>query len=123
MSNQAPGGRRRKSGLLLLTTLVLACALLIAACGDSDDDSSTTASAGGTGGEATLTQTSQPDFLDPALSYTVNGWEPMWIVYTPLLTYNHEEGAAGSELVPGLAEDLPEVSEDSLTYTLQLRDG
>ena len=100
MSNQAPGGRRRKSGLLLLTTLVLACALLIAACGDSDDDSSTTASAGGTGGEATLTQTSQPDFLDPALSYTVNGWEPMWIVYTPLLTYNHEEGAAGVKRTP-----------------------
>ncbi len=123
MSTQAPGGRRRKSGLLLLTTLVLACALLVAACGDSGSDSSTTSSAGGTGGEATLTQSSQPDFLDPALSYTVNGWEPMWIVYTPLLTYNHEEGTAGSELVPGLAEALPEVSEDGLTYTLTLRDG
>lgn len=123
MSTQESGeGRRRKSRLLLLTTLVLTCALLIAACGDSGD-STTTASGSGAGGEATLTQTSQPDFLDPALSYTVNGWEPMWIVYTPLLTYNHEEGESGSELVPGLAEALPEVSEDSLTYTFKLRDG
>ena len=36
----------------------------------------------------------------------------MWLVYTPLLTYAHEEGEAGAELIPGLAEDLPEVSED-----------
>ena len=47
----------------------------------------------------------------------------MWLVYTPLLTYPHEEGAAGIELIPGLAEDLPEVSADGLTYTFQLRDG
>lgn len=71
----------------------------------------------------TLAQTSQPDFLDPALSYTVNGWEPMWIVYTPLLTYAHEEGEAGTELIPGLAEDLPEVSEDGREYKFQLREG
>ena len=75
------------------------------------------------GGEITISQTSQPDFLDPALTYTVNGIEPLWLVYTPLLTYRHEEGQAGTELIPGLAEDLPEISEDGLTYTLKLRDG
>jgi len=101
--------------------------LFVAACGD-DDESGDTASNTSTdtgdlieGGEMQLAQTSQPDFLDPALSYTVNGWEAMWIVYTPLLTYAHEEGPA--QLIPGLAEDLPEVSEDGKTYTLTLRDG
>ncbi len=75
------------------------------------------------GGEITIAQTSQPDYLDPALSYTVNGIEPLWLVYTPLLTYAHEEGEAGTELIPGLAEDLPEISEDGLEYKFQLRDG
>ena len=42
----------------------------------------------------------------------MNGIEPLWLVYTPLLTYPHVEGEAGAELIPGLAEDLPEVSED-----------
>ena len=71
----------------------------------------------------TIAQTSQPDYLDPALTYTVNGIEPLWLVYTPLLTYPHVEGQAGAELIPGLAEDLPEISADGKTYTLTLRDG
>lgn len=111
--------RARRRGAALLSILVAAGASFgIAACGSDDEDVATQE-----GGEITISQTSQPDFLDPALSYTVNGWEPMWIVYTPLLTYAHEEGAAGSELIPGLAEDLPEVSEDGLTYELTLREG
>jgi peptide/nickel transport system substrate-binding protein len=72
-------------------------------------------------GEITISQTSQPDHLDPALSFSINGLEPMWLVYTPLLTYRHAEGAEGAELIPGLATDLPEVSADGLTYTLELR--
>ena len=108
---------------LLAALMVAVAAIAIAACGsDSDSDSSSSGELI-EGGEMTLAQTSQPDFLDPALSYTVNGWEPMWLVYTPLLTYAHEEGDGGSELIPGLAEDLPEVSEDGRTYTFQLRDG
>ncbi len=107
---------------VLAAALIVAASLAIAACGsDSSSDSS-----GGEpieGGEITISQTSQPDYLDPALSYTVNGWEPMWLVYTPLLTYAHEEGTAGAEVIPGLAEDLPEISEDKKTYTLTLRDG
>jgi peptide/nickel transport system substrate-binding protein len=49
--------------------------------------------------------------------------EPLWLVYTPLLTYRHEDGEAGTELIPGLAEDLPEVSDGGLTYKLRLREG
>ncbi len=115
----------RVSPLKMALTLVagIVIAVFAAACGSSDDTDSTGATAGSTGGEATLSQTSQPDYLDPALSYTVNGWEPMWIVYTPLYTYAHEEGEAGAEVIPGLAEDLPEISEDDLTYKMTLRDG
>jgi peptide/nickel transport system substrate-binding protein len=106
-----------KRGIVAL--IAVGIVIFIAACGDDDDDGGAAAE----GGEITISQTSQPDFLDPALTYTVNGTEPLWLVYTPLLTYRHEEGAAGAELIPGLAQDLPEISKDGLTYTLTLRDG
>ncbi len=104
---------RSVPGLAILAAITMT----FASCGSDDDEESSG------GGSATIAQLAQPDALDPALSYTVNGWEPMWLVYTPLLTYAHEEGTAGSELIPGLAEDLPEVSADGKTYTFQLRDG
>ena len=44
-----------------------------------------------------VTTERNPDFLDPALSYTVNGWEPMWLVYTPPVTYKRAEGEEGTE--------------------------
>src|SRR5918998_4500994 len=109
--------------------LLLACLSLfvIAACGDDDDGGGGDGGSGSgeaqKGGSITISQTSQPDYMDPALTYTVNGIEPLWLVYTPLLTYAREEGAAGSKLIPGLAEDLPEISEDGLTYKLTLRKG
>ena len=60
--------------------------------------------------------------MDPALTYTVNGIEPLWLVYTPLITYAREEGQAGAKLIPGLAEDLPDISADGKTYKLKLRE-
>src|SRR5687767_14838610 len=114
----------RRALVLLVACLSL---FVIAACGDDDDDggSSSSGSSGEAkkGGSITISQTSQPDYLDPALMYTVNAIEPSWLVYTPLITYAHEEGAAGSKLIPGLAEDLPEISEDGTTYKLKLRSG
>jgi peptide/nickel transport system substrate-binding protein len=106
----------KKLGAVLAISGLAVLALGLSSCGSDD---------GGTaeGGSITISQTSQPDFLDPALSYTLNGWEPMWLVYTPLLTYRHEEGEAGSELIPGLAEAMPKVSDGGKTYELTLRDG
>ena len=121
MNRNEDGRGRRLKPYAVLAALVLAASATLAACGGDDDDDGGAAAA--EGGEVTISQTSQPDYLDPALSYTVNGIEPLWLVYTPLLTYPHVEGAAGAELIPGLAEDLPEISADGKTYTLTLRDG
>ncbi len=118
---------------LLGLMAVLVLALGVAACGGDDDDGgngggNTTAQDGGaqggtTGGTAKMNLTSFPDYMDPALAYTLEGWNSMWTVYTPLLSYRHEEGAAGAELIPGLAEALPEISNGGKTYTLKLRQG
>ena len=62
---------------------------------------------GKSGGSITISQTSQPDHLDPALIYTVNAIEPSWLVYTPLITYPHKRRMKDAELIPGLAEELP----------------
>jgi len=119
------------SRLLMTVIAMLGVSVLLAACGGDDDDggdAGTTAQEGGggggkEGGEITISQTSQPDYLDPALSYTVNGWEPMWNVYLSLLTYRHEEGEAGAELVPGVAAEMPEVTNGGKTYKFTLRKG
>jgi peptide/nickel transport system substrate-binding protein len=115
---------------LLVLALTLSLASFVAACGSDDKGGSDSSKSGGgdaasgkTGGSAKAALTSYPDFMDPALSYTQEGWQTLWTVYTGLLTYNHKEGADGSELIPGLAEAMPEVSPDGKTYTLKLRDG
>ena len=96
-------------------------ATTLVACGDSESDSG--GGSASKGGAITIAQTSQPDFLDPALGYTVNAWEPMWIVYTPLMTYKHADGAEGSKLIPGLAEAEPKISDGGKTYEFTLRKG
>lgn len=97
-------------------------------CADSDDGEQSGPTRGLTGdvkqgGSVRIAHTEQPDSLDPALSYSANAWEALWLVYTPLLTYRHAEGERGAELIPGLAERLPEVSADGRTYRLRLRRG
>jgi peptide/nickel transport system substrate-binding protein len=116
-------------GKLSRRALVLLLALLsmsvVAACGDDDDGGDGDGGGGEatSGGSITISETSQPDFLDPALTYTVNGVEPLWLVYTPLITYPRKEGQEGAELIPGLAEEMPTISEDGTTYELTLREG
>jgi peptide/nickel transport system substrate-binding protein len=70
-----------------------------------------------------ITYSSFPDYMDPQLSYTAEGWQAMSEVYIPLLTYKHGEGAEGSEVVPGLAKEMPKVTNGGKTYTLFLRPG
>lgn len=103
----------RRLGVLIA---VVCAAPVMAACGSSSEG-------GASGGDITIAQSSQPDFLDPALSYTVNGWEPQWLVYTPPVTYRHEEGEAGTQLIPGVADAIPKVSNGGKTYTFTLRKG
>jgi peptide/nickel transport system substrate-binding protein len=105
----------RKLGLVLLTLcLVAGSALGLAACGGSS---------GKEGGTLTGSYASFPDYLDPGLSYTVEGWTAMYDTYLPLLTYAHANGAAGSKVVPALAESLPKITNGGKTYALTLRKG
>ena len=98
---------------LIVVVIALLAGLGLTACGGEEEPASA----------ITIAQSAQPDSLDPAVAFEVDALEPIWLVYTPLLTYRRAEGTEGSELIAGLASDLPEVSEDGRTYTLTLRKG
>ena len=71
------------------------------------------------GGVITIAYGARPDSLDPALASTPSAREALWLVYTPPLTYRR----AGTELVPGLAERIPKVSDEGRSYTFTFRKG
>ena len=108
--------RRSQAALAFLG--IAAVALGLASCGSSSGSTS-----GKEGGTLHGTYAAFPDALDPALARTVEAWTAMYDTYLPLLTYAHENGQAGSKVVPALAESLPKISGDGKTYTLTLRKG
>ncbi len=118
----------RNKGRRLVIVLFVVAALVTAACGT-----------GGDGGPAPTGQgkiqqggiwnAEAEDFgfvggFDPTGEYLGTAWAYFSnLLVRTLVTYPHQAGAAGAELVPDLAEDLPEVSDDGLTYTFTLKDG
>src|SRR5204862_7167228 len=96
----------------LLSATVWASAVM-AGCGGGGE--------GRAGGQITILQSVFPDYLDPALSFTAEGWQPLTQVYPGLLTFRHASGRAGATVEPALARSLPRVSADGLTYRLVLR--
>jgi peptide/nickel transport system substrate-binding protein len=110
-----------------VTALIVSAAVLsfgLVSCGGGGDGGSGAGGGGGKeGGILNATYASFPDYMDPALSYTAEGWTAMGEVYIPLLTYKHAEGKEGSEVVPGLAKEMPKISNGGKTYTLFLRPG
>jgi peptide/nickel transport system substrate-binding protein len=113
--------------------LVVGVALLAAACGGGGKKAASTAATTGTSAGGSVQMKTFPefkivydtgtDYLDPALSYTVQGWGVMWNVYLSLLGYKHVSGPDGATLVPALAQNLPKISPDGLSYTFTLRSG
>jgi peptide/nickel transport system substrate-binding protein len=101
---------------LAALTLALVAALALPACGSSGGG-------GVEGGTLKASFGSFPDSLDPGLAYTGEGSTAVYDVNIPLLTYAHASGAAGSKVVPGLAEAMPKITDGGRTYTLTLRKG
>jgi peptide/nickel transport system substrate-binding protein len=95
---------------------LIAAALLVAGCGSSDDSAPEAST-------LKVTFASFPDFMDPALSYTIEGLTAMSETYIPLVTYARANGEAGTKLIPGLAKALPKITDGGRTYTLFLRKG
>ena len=113
---------KKLGGVIAVLVCAAVAAVGLVSCGSSN--SSTSGGGGGKeGGILNATYASFPDYMDPQLSYTAEGWTAMGEVYIPLLTYKHGEGQEGSEVVPGLAKEMPKLSNGGKTYTLFLRPG
>lgn len=99
----------------------LACSGLPACAGTGDGVADGNARKGGS---ITVAATRAPESLDPAASHSPQARQALWLVYTAPLTYRRAEGhKGGTELMPGLAEAMPAISEDGTTYTFKIRDG
>lgn len=126
-----------------MVALIALMALLAVACASATDatttttaspdttaapagDSTTTAApdttepaAAGDAGTIIIGTTDTIASLDPADAYAVHDWELIKNTGEGLLRWMPGE----LTLATGLATDMPEISEDGLTYTLTLRDG
>jgi peptide/nickel transport system substrate-binding protein len=115
----------------LLPCCGAALALLVAGCGSSGSTTTTTGTGGGgsttvsgpavKGGTLRAGIVDNPDHLDPALSYTNEGWEILEATNNGLLTFKKAAGGEGAKIVPDIAEAMPTVSADGLTYTFKVR--
>ncbi len=104
---------RKPIAISTAVALLALAALGLASCGSSGKE----------GGTLTASYAGFPDYLDPALSYTAEGWTAMYDTYIPLLTYAHASGSAGSEVVPGLVKEMPKISNGGKTYSMDLQPG
>jgi peptide/nickel transport system substrate-binding protein len=136
-----------RKNLARLAALVAAALLALAACGGGSDGETAGEPAPETGtpaqtgsgaetaaeGEATRGGTYRleweasfdfSDAFDPTGEYLGDaiGIHTNLLVRT-LVGYRHTAGAAGNEIVPDLATDTGQVSEDGLTYTFTIKDG
>jgi len=112
---------RRLGFRLALLVCAVSAAGFVTACGGGNDKGG--GGGGGKKGGSITIATTGLDNADPVLFSTTQAIEPMQLAYTPLVAYKHEEGDAGNTLIPGLAKELPTVSNGGKTYKFQLRDG
>ena len=74
------------------------------------------------GGTLRLLHT-HPITIDPELHFDLLPLQSDNLTADGLVTYNHVPGAAGTQLVPDLALNLPEPTDGGTTYTFRLRRG
>ncbi len=99
-----------KNGIVLLFGVFL----LISACRKASDPAAEM-------NMAQIPLTEQIETLDPAAAYDVISGTIVYQVYEQLYEYHYLKRPY--ILQPLLAEDLPEVSEDGLTYTIKIKKG
>jgi peptide/nickel transport system substrate-binding protein len=108
-----------------MLAIVAALALFAAGCGGSGNKSSNGGSNSNSGKTYPLLRViwDAPDYMDPALYYTVAAYQLTNYVWTGLVGYKHENGPGGATLVPYLAKSMPTVSQDGKDFKFTLRKG
>ena len=110
---------------LTLFAVLAALAAALAGCGGDTGATSAGEPAAGdgpkAGGTINVAFQAEPVTLDPAISWDVSGWTVEDSVFNALYRYAPKSGVEGTELIPDLAVDMPQISADGTTYTIKLR--
>ena len=61
--------------------------------------------------------------IDPQINYTAQYWQLFTVVYDGLVGFRRVPGPAGLQLVPDLADAVPQPTEGGLLYAFHLRPG
>jgi oligopeptide transport system substrate-binding protein len=122
--------RRHHWGMFaLVLVVVLVAAAAGAGCGSSGGGGTGTAtnpSPSGSpqyGGMLTIAFQTEPSSLDPAIAWELTGTTIEQSVFNTLLAYAPKPGMAGTELIPSLATEVPQPTNDGTTYVFHLRQG
>ena len=75
------------------------------------------------GGELRVALAAAPDFIDPALAYSITSWPALIMTNDGLVAFRKVAGVEGTQLVPDLAVALPTPADGGRTYTFELRRG
>lgn len=105
--------------LLKYIGLGLICCSLIIACNSNPGNQNISNNSPATNGRISIGTTLKARTLDPADSYEAAGLNLIYNIAESLYTYK----LGTTELVPLLAQEMPTVSDDGLTYTIPLRQG
>jgi len=97
--------------------------VLVAGCGGSGSGEKTSKRAPRSFPTLRVEVGSGVDSLDPGLSYSAECWQSLWNVYLSPYGYRHASGKASTQIVPALAEGMPDVSSGGRVYEFRLREG
>jgi peptide/nickel transport system substrate-binding protein len=120
-----------KQRLLVAGSCLLVLAAVAAGCGGSDsgdsgnDQGGTPAASdegGHKGGTFTMLWSAPGQSIDTAIAYDAN-WQVLRMTGDALLGWKQVPGAEGTELVPDLAESIPEPTDGGKTYAFTMRKG
>jgi peptide/nickel transport system substrate-binding protein len=111
-------------------TIPIAAIAVAAGCGGGGSSSSGDTGGGtpaaGTpqkGGTLTILASSAFGVADPAQNYTLQQWAFLIDTHDGLVQFKRVGGAEGTQLVPDLAEEIPQPTDGGKTYTFQIRKG
>jgi len=75
------------------------------------------------GGTLHLSAVQSAGTIDPMINYEEQLWQIFFFTQDQLVSYRKVSGKAGNELVPDLAQAMPEVQDGGRTYVFTLRPG
>src|SRR6478736_1369169 len=105
----------------------VAVAVAVAGCGGSSSSSSSSSSSGSAsshkGGTFTILANSSFGVADPAQNYTLQEWQLLIDTHDGLVQFKRVGGTAGTQLVPDLAESIPQPTDGGKTYTFKIHRG